>query len=799
MQSIHDNWRKFLTEGTYRELDETKLLREIEEDELEHIRRALDEMGPEDLAFNELFGGKNRILIPFPVADTGSELGQFISILKLNMEDTRYDIEDWTANFETGLMSRVKPLDKEELDSALMASLMSDPGTRPKQKKESMKIGKWLSRVERAIQDALIWYAAVEDSGGGQVDKNELRRWEERTAPTLIKLIGSKHPIAIKGRFQVDRVREIPEKIVQLRRYWQQNAGYIKENPEGIKDKGTYSIVITRHPIDVLRMSDFDDINSCHSPPSRKDSADITYYKCAVAEAHGHGAIAYVVENEHLEEAYETPDLKELANASDFQEEEMFWDESRAEGLIEPISRLRLRQVRHYKDRDKVKRWDEGTEIAIPEKRIYGKKIPGFRETVVDWARENQSEAIAAAPSNFASYIKDGERITGDHLDLDHFVKFGGSHEDNHISDLIRSFLQADKILGRIVQNTETEDQLDINLIGGVAERLEAEAQEALDRASLTYFKVDFSIDHGEDYAWIDPTVRLKLSWDESEWKSLPGYAEMQGLPHHFEDYGHPYDSISHYNPTVNKVGSEIIMHLHIDTAKMTQETGTFYAADEFEEFLRELDKMEYTGGVVGGIKALTEQYMKREGAMEGGALINLGHEVLNRDFTSYTWDLEATEGYEMDEFELISATTLIGMSYENTTLEAAERILGSREYWLELRRQMHVKPQEYAGEEYYVAIEKYAHDVEEDEKIILYRLNYHLGDDAPDGQVEVFKELLEFWEDEDELAAKVQEVFDSFIKKAGTLKQVDPELNINENKRVSGQQLFNNWRKFCQ
>ena len=45
-------------------------------------------------------------------------------------------------------------------------------------------------------------------------------------------------------------------------------------------------------------MSDFEDITSCHSPPSR--GGGDSYYKCAVAEAHGHGAVAYVAKTENI-------------------------------------------------------------------------------------------------------------------------------------------------------------------------------------------------------------------------------------------------------------------------------------------------------------------------------------------------------------------------------------------------------------------------------------------------------------------------------------------------------------------
>ena len=41
-KNIHNNWRKFLAEGTFKE---ERLLREVSEEEVEHIRKALDELG----------------------------------------------------------------------------------------------------------------------------------------------------------------------------------------------------------------------------------------------------------------------------------------------------------------------------------------------------------------------------------------------------------------------------------------------------------------------------------------------------------------------------------------------------------------------------------------------------------------------------------------------------------------------------------------------------------------------------------------------------------------------------------
>ena len=120
----------------------------------------------------------------------------------------------------------------------------------------------------------------------------------------------------------------IHPKMPILAKYWQENAGYIKKNiGELTNDK--YSIILTRSPIDVMRMSDFSKITSCHSPPSRGDTTG--YYKCAVAEAHGHGALAYVVETE---------DLHKWSGRDDLDKDEI---EDEMQGGIETVSYTHLR------------------------------------------------------------------------------------------------------------------------------------------------------------------------------------------------------------------------------------------------------------------------------------------------------------------------------------------------------------------------------------------------------------------------------------------------------------------------
>ena len=52
-----------------------KLLRELDETEYEIVTDVLDDLSPDDLAFNELFAGKMRLIINFPTMDNQSELG----------------------------------------------------------------------------------------------------------------------------------------------------------------------------------------------------------------------------------------------------------------------------------------------------------------------------------------------------------------------------------------------------------------------------------------------------------------------------------------------------------------------------------------------------------------------------------------------------------------------------------------------------------------------------------------------------------------------------------------------------
>ena len=98
----------------------------------------------------------------------------------------------------------------------------------------------------------------------------------------------------------------------ELNKWWQKKQTFFSKDPDGwgtienaftdqISDE--WRVIISRHPVDVLRMSDIGDISSCHREGGE-------YFKCAVEESLGNGLIAYLVRTDDLADFLsETPAL----------------------------------------------------------------------------------------------------------------------------------------------------------------------------------------------------------------------------------------------------------------------------------------------------------------------------------------------------------------------------------------------------------------------------------------------------------------------------------------------------------
>ena len=146
-----------------------------------------------------------------------------------------------------------------------------------------------------------------------------------------------------------------------------------------------YTAIVSRYPIDILRMSDFKSIQSCHSEGG-------SYFKCAVAEAKGHGPVAFAVRTNKLNDFLEGKPIEY------YDDQEIFKDSDRGIDGVIPVSRVRLR--RFHNDQEDI-------DLAVPELRFYGNHVGDFMETVNHWALKNQFDKISDD-----IYIEDSELYT---------------------------------------------------------------------------------------------------------------------------------------------------------------------------------------------------------------------------------------------------------------------------------------------------------------------------------------------------------------------------------------------------
>jgi len=197
---------------------------------------------------------------------------------------------------------------------------------------------------------------------------------------------------------------------------WEKVLTWWTNNSEKIRSN--FVVIISQHPIDVLRMSDFKGIQSCHSQGG-------VFFQCACEEAQAHGPVAYLLsENEYNK-------IKDR-----LQDSEVFEDigwEKEPEVVVggqivraakrhpgrdikgaRPISRLRFREAFNAKFGS----------VALPERKIYGTQLEDFKDVVTRWAHEKQDP-----------YLPKKISLSGWRL-------VGGSYEDTSYQVLLTDFFK---------------------------------------------------------------------------------------------------------------------------------------------------------------------------------------------------------------------------------------------------------------------------------------------------------------------------------------------------------------------
>jgi len=228
-----------------------------------------------------------------------------------------------------------------------------------------------------------------------------------------IKKLSSQSQLDVVSRDNVptESWQEYIKKYTKMLDWWQKNSENLKNSDSGS------SVIISRSPIDLVRMSDHDNISSCHSP-------DGSYFKCAKQEAKTGGAVAYVVKNS---------DLKDI----DIQKPELFEDEERKiEGIV-PLERLRLR------------RFSKGEiDLLVPEIKTYGTSNVGFYGKVKQWATDSQKDTLEKL---------DPEK------DYENFDLKGGSYQDSRADKIWSSFFDNSVTGHKTTLDDEEENEDDDN------------------------------------------------------------------------------------------------------------------------------------------------------------------------------------------------------------------------------------------------------------------------------------------------------------------------------------------------
>ena len=175
------------------------------------------------------------------------------------------------------------------------------------------------------------------------------------------------------------------------------------------------SIILSRSPIDIIRMSDVGGIQSCHSEGG-------AYFTSAIQEALDGGAVAYTVYNK---------DIKNVSD-DDLQQEEIFEDRQRGiTGIkgLNPISRMR---VNRYTTDDNDDEDTEEIAMTVPKEYSTRKVAPGFKENLTYFLNENQSEWVKNT-LNKLSTTKSNEIMR-------RFVRRGGEYSDMTDGDIFNNF-----------------------------------------------------------------------------------------------------------------------------------------------------------------------------------------------------------------------------------------------------------------------------------------------------------------------------------------------------------------------
>ena len=693
----------------------TSQLYEVSADEVAAIQPMLDKLAKEGtsiLPFADVFGDKTRLVVPYQstgFTEEGKELQKTLQYMGFTiMKDGIIE-----RPIKKTIPARVGK-DGEEIPSREVES------------KERYKIGKFLSKLHAVVER----YRKLEHVRAELTKKNKEKR--EREADGDDDWLNTPETAEEKKfRHAVNDIRKVTgnignpylnswseyygypakgvEKIERLQKLWQQKAGDIM---------GAYKLVVSRSPIDVFRMSDFKNIQSCHSPASiGADDAGGSYFQCAAAEAYGEGAIAYVVTDKDLAAL---TGVDRNADASEFeaviQDGEIFSDKFLAKGergeagsnkfsgedLINPISRIRIRLARWLDHREDN---PEPIDLMVPEEAVYGGFIgSGTLSKALD-------EWIKSVQPNADEKILASAREKG-FVWLDAFTFFGGNYSDSgNRQNLLTTYLDSisDNDLsyeGSVRTNTDTEDAITL------AGRLEPDYQQRLDmEAELEHWSK--MSNWGAKYSYLEGTgqnryvvlCHMPFTFDNAQDNHngdlyFNGGESVKGgnAPHNSRNFfraakGRVQDYVkkaSSGEVIIRQVehpwfeGNQVRVEIVFGTAE--SKTLNDYMYGWLQQFDREVEKLRKSPELIGYVK----RNLMLGGALNGGEFLNY---VISppKDSEHSVWEREIKIiNSDNDGFvELTANIDLASSNFPSFSSKEIMRAVGSKDFATALNRVM--------------------------------------------------------------------------------------------------------------
>ena len=179
-------------------------------------------------------------------------------------------------------------------------------------------------------------------------------------------------------------------------------------------------------------------------------------------------------------------------------------------------------------------------------------------------------------------------------------------------------------------QNTQTEDTLDVSAISGLFGRYAAEVEQIEDEWNQRYGAVGVSAsveDDGDGGVYIQAEARITFEYDLDEFTRLPNSypTGMYAFNNINDIYGDIFDTdsgfVNKFSNTTVHIGCRFNLN-HPDIG----ESALMYSPDGFNDFCQELDRLDDKRD---GYKYYIDEFLKREGYLEGGVYHRFSYERL--------------------------------------------------------------------------------------------------------------------------------------------------------------------------